>query len=119
KVVWWIRANHRETIVADLALLADRLELTSEEMSLAGRARRAQEWLETHDQWLLMVDDAEDPAIARSAIPQGGGGHVLILSGSPAWRRHATVIELKPLPEASATELLVRRSGHTSGDDIV
>ena len=69
-----------------------------------------------HDRWLLIVDDSQDAGVARSAIPPGGGGHVLITSQSTAWRRTGAVIELQPLSEASAVDLLLRRSGQKVGE---
>lgn len=112
KMVWWVRADRQETVVADVALLAERLELAAKDDPLSARAAAAREWLSSHDQWLLILDDAEDPSVARQAIPQGGGGHVLVTSRVPAWRRHAAVIEIASLTEEPATELLARRSVH-------
>lgn len=111
KAVWWIRAQHRETVAADLALLAERLDIAGENDDLMKRAEAARQWLAEHDRWLLIVDEADDPAIARFAIPAGGGGHVLLTSRRPTWRRQGAVIELTPLADASAADLLARRSG--------
>ena len=111
KVVWWVRAERQETAIADLALLADQLHLAAADDPLCARAAAAQEWLSSHDQWLLVVDDVTDPSVLRQAIPQGGAGHVLVTSHVPAWRRYATVIEVGPLQHEAAIELLARRSG--------
>jgi len=112
KVVWWVRAQSRETIIADLALLAEQLEIADQGEELFQRAEAAHKWLAERDAWLLLVDDASDPAIARLAIPPGGDGRVIVTSQSPAWRRHATaVVALHPLADEPATDLLARRSG--------
>lgn len=111
KVVWWVRAERQETVIADLALLADELHLAAEDDSLSTRAAAAREWLSSHDQWLLVVDDATATSVVQQAIPQGGAGHVLLTSHLPAWRRYATVMELGLLPDESAVELLAKRSG--------
>lgn len=52
-------------------------------------------------------------AVARFAIPAGGGGHVLLTSRRLTWRRQGVVIELTPLGDDSAADLLARRSGQS------
>lgn len=116
KVVWWVRAERRETVAADFALLAERLEIAGGGDDVKVRVDAARDWLIQHDRWLLVIDDSEDSNVARLAIPPGGGGHVLITSQYTAWRRTGAVIELAPLSEVSAVDLLVRRSGQKAGD---
>jgi hypothetical protein len=59
-------------------------------------------WLETHDRWLLIYDNAEDPKVVREALPRVPGGHVLITSRSIAetlpldrWHRAESIRFLK------------------------
>jgi tetratricopeptide (TPR) repeat protein len=113
KLVWWLRAARFETLIADLALLAQQLELVGpdDQLPLREQARLAREWLSNHDQWLLLLDDAVEPSVIRSAVPQGGGGHILVPSRVPAWRRYATVVKVEPLPVDTAIEFLSDRSG--------
>lgn len=115
KVVWWVRAEQRETLVADLGLLAEALGVAEKDQKVAEAAEEARRWLQSHDRWLLVLDDIADPVLTSVAIPQGGGGQVIATSRNPAWRRYASsVIDLGSLSEPAALELLERRSGqHT------
>jgi TIR domain len=61
-VVWWVRAEEPATLVGDYAGLAAEVEL--EQPGQANQQRTAvavRRWLEDHDRWLLILDNADDP----------------------------------------------------------
>jgi hypothetical protein len=116
QVVWWVRAARREFAVADLAALAEELNLTDKESSgpdsIASDFAAARTWLSQHDQWLLVLDEAETDGTFRGVAPQGGGGHILITSRDPAWRRTAAIVRDVGVLEAdSSLRLLEMRTG--------
>ena len=111
KVVWWVRGERRETVAADLALLAVKLELAGDDDGIAVRVEAARGWLASHDRWLLIIDDAPDVGVIRQALPAGGGGHVMLTSRLTSWRRTAAVVEVAPLQEDAGADLVARRSG--------
>ena len=116
QVVWWVRAARRESAVADLASLAEPLELDTRDdgVDLAAQYAAVRQWLDQHDQWLLILDEAENDSTFRSIVPQGGGGHVLVTSRDPAWRRAAEIVQSVQLLAAdSSLRLLEMRTGLT------
>ena len=116
-VVWWARAERREVLVADLAELAGPLGISRAEGDSMRDVALVRDWLEQHDEWLLVLDDAPGPEPLRGLVPQGGGGHVLVTSRSPAWRREASIVRtIPPLDPVDGAELLRRRSGEDPDD---
>jgi tetratricopeptide (TPR) repeat protein len=113
-VVWWVRAEEPATLSADFAALAGPLDLPEKEATeqpvVVGAARR---WLEHNAGWLLVFDNAPDPAALRDFLPQGGAGHVLITSRYPAWRGVASPLSVRVLDRAESVAFLLRRTGQT------
>jgi len=113
-VVWWVRAEEPAALSADFAALAGPLNLPEKEATeqpvVVGAARR---WLEHNNGWLLVFDNAPDPAALRDFLPQGGAGHVLITSRYPAWRGVASPLSVRVLDRAESVAFLLRRTGQT------
>lgn len=122
--VWWIRAEEPATLVGDYASLgvACKVAATGEsDQKLAAKAVRR--WLEDHDRWLLILDNAEDPDTklgldapldrAVGLLPQVVQGQVLITTRNTSWEEHAAVAELEVFSPAEAVTFLLARSGST------
>jgi TIR domain/NB-ARC domain len=104
--VWWIRAEEPATLVRDYADLAVALgvaEAGQADQQLAVIAVRR--WLENHDRWLLIFNDAEAPDTSTGLkapldrvaglLPQLVRGQVLITSRDARWEQHANLTELE------------------------
>src|SRR5512132_3041230 len=94
-VGWWLRAEDPAALAGDLMALARALQLdekdaTEQAIGIAAVRR----WLETHDRWLLVYDNAEDPKVVREALPRVPSGHVLVTSRNPAWGGIAETLPL-------------------------
>ena len=109
-VVWWVRAENPLSLRADLAALAAALQLGHDTDDLEARAAMARRWLEHHDRWLLVLDNADDPTAIASARPQGGGGIVLITSRGGDWQAMADVVLVDVMAPDEAEAFLSRRS---------
>jgi tetratricopeptide (TPR) repeat protein len=122
--VWWVRAEEPATLVGDLADLSVALRLPGAgqaDQRLAALAVRR--WLEGHNRWLLILDNAQAPdagtgldaPLARlvDLVPQVLHGQVLVTSRDASWEEHAALAELEVFaPEEAVAFLLVRaRSG--------
>jgi tetratricopeptide (TPR) repeat protein len=87
-VVWWVRAEQQDTRLSDYAELAHRLGLVADANDDLEAARAAAKtWLERSHRWLLVFDNASEPAELHCLMPEGSGGHILITSRAHAdWR---------------------------------
>lgn len=87
-LVWWIPADQRVLVPSALAAMAPHLGLPSAATTgveeAAEAVRRALQSGKPYRRWLLIFDNAEEPAAIEEFIPRGPG-HVLITSRNPKW----------------------------------
>src|SRR2546423_4471615 len=75
--VLWVQANTRETLTSSFVTLAGLLNLPeqgAQDQSLTIQA--VKNWLEQHDKWLLIFDNADDLSIVDEVLPSGSSGHI-------------------------------------------
>jgi hypothetical protein len=119
-LVWWITAADARQVEAGLAGLAGRLcPLVAVAGTTADAAGWAAGWLQTHDGWLLILDNVEDPIDVDHLLGQLGGGHVIVTSRRDTdWGRLADPVQLGVLdPEAAAQILVLRTGQHGTADE--
>ncbi|MGD2113789.1 MAG: toll/interleukin-1 receptor domain-containing protein [Acidobacteriota bacterium] len=113
--VWWVRAEDSETLTRDLAALAAELGLADparpDPQAEVAAVRR---WLETHGGWLLVFDNAEDPAGLEPYLPRGRTGPVLITSRRSDWDGVAAPFPVDVLPLEEAAAFLLERTAPDS-----
>jgi hypothetical protein len=120
--VWWIRAEEPTTLVGDYTDLAiARGVVASSEADQQVAAMAARRWLEDHDRWLLIFDNAEAPDASTGLeapldtvvglLPQVVRGQVLVTSRDARWEQHATLAEIEVFTEEEAVAFLLARSG--------
>jgi tetratricopeptide (TPR) repeat protein len=117
-VVWWLRAQEPTTAIADLAGLAETPGLPDPPAVLKDDVKQAaaaaRDWLERHEQWLLVVDNVnvDDAEVVQQLLPRGGGGHVLITARPEVgWAGLAEVMPVEVLDEDSAARFVLERTG--------
>ena len=112
RLVWWIRAETRDTVVSDLADLAAPLNLErGEPQNRHADALAVRNYLEHDSRWLLVFDNAPDPDQLTEFLPRAATGHVVITSRHQDWNRIARARELGTLSERDASGLVNRVSG--------
>ena len=67
--------------------------------------------LRRRDRWLLVYNNATDPAALDGVRPPAGGGHLLVTSRNPAWRSMATTLSVDTLDRGEAVTFLRQRTG--------
>jgi tetratricopeptide (TPR) repeat protein len=68
------------------------------------------QWLEQHDDWLLLVDNADDLALAEEFLPIGGAGHILLITRAQATGTLAEGINVEKMDTEEGMLLLLRRA---------
>jgi tetratricopeptide (TPR) repeat protein len=109
-LIWWIGAEQPTTVIAALAELAGRLGI-AERPDQAEMVDALWEDLRGRDRWLLVFDNAEQPAELQPYLPPGGGGHVLVTSRWAAWGEWARPLQLGVMSREEAVAFLYKRSG--------
>ena len=100
----------------------DRLQQSLVNIAVQARAApnysAALHWLSNQDKrWLLIIDNADDPAIdLYDYFPKGGRGYILITTRNPSLQALGNVspghLEFKGLLPSDARTLLFKTSGH-------
>ena len=115
-LAWWINAEQGGLIGDQVAALG--LALGCVPPGAGTEAVRAAVLAELRHRgrWLLVFDNAEDPADVAPWLP-GGGGHVLITSRQRGWDEVAAPVEIDVLARAESVAILQTRVTVLSGAD--
>ncbi|MGH7601717.1 MAG: FxSxx-COOH system tetratricopeptide repeat protein, partial [bacterium] len=117
EAVWWLAAESPATLAADYAALAQPLALPEKEAADQNLAIAAvHHWLNHHDGWLLVFDNAPEVEALHDYLPQATTGHVLITSRNPNWRCLAQPFAVSTFAPEEAIDFLCKRSGKTDRD---
>src|SRR5256714_4351786 len=115
--VLWVQANTAETLLANFVALARLLNLPEKdarEQQITVQALK--QWLETHSNWLLIFDNADDLALVQDYLPAGNTGHVLLTTRAQAMGGLARKIELDTMSPQEGATLLLRRASLIAPD---
>ena len=113
-VVWTVRAESLTIAGQDYAALAAALQLPgADDSDLTVAAELTRAWLTGHDRWLLICDNAANPADIDPLLPAEISGQVLVTSRNPAWPSRYTRLAVDTLPTNTAATLLLARTGQT------
>ena len=80
QAVLWLNAESPLALKTGCGELARRMQLPHPEDDLDQAVLALKHWLETHTGWLLVLDNADDPAMLRPFLPDAEHGHILITS---------------------------------------
>jgi len=112
QAVLWAQADTREALTASFHVIAVLLSLPEKEAQKSEHAIAAvKDWLQTHTHWLLILDNADDLALARAFLPPTSGGHLLLTTRAQAMGRFARHWEVENFPTEQAALFLLYRSG--------
>ena len=112
-----MRAEEPATLAADYAGLADALDLPDREATDQRVVVEAvRKWLQQNGYWLLVFDNAGEPAAVRGYLPQGATGHVIITSRNPSWGAVANSLSVEVMERTEAIGFLHKRTGQADDE---
>jgi tetratricopeptide (TPR) repeat protein len=111
EAVLWAPAENKESLISSYSALAALLKLPEQqagdqEITIAAVKR----WLQTHQKWLLILDNADDVTLLPAFLPPVPGGHILLTTRAYDMQRLATRLEVETLPTEQGALLLLRRA---------
>ncbi|MGZ3433766.1 MAG: tetratricopeptide repeat protein, partial [Isosphaeraceae bacterium] len=80
KAVLWLNAESSLSLKTGCGDIARQMPLPHDEKDLDQAAAAVKYWLGTHPDWLLILDNADDPAVLEPFLPTDHAGHILITS---------------------------------------
>jgi tetratricopeptide (TPR) repeat protein len=111
EVVLWVLADTRESLVSGYIAIAKLLNLAEkDEQDQAVIIEAVKNWLQTHDSWLLILDNADDLKQAYDFLPPTFGGHLLLTTRAYATGTRAGRLEVEVMPPEVGALFLLRRA---------
>src|SRR5262249_48113107 len=111
QVVLWVLADSRESLISGYIAVARLLDLPQkneqDQAIIIGAVKRL---LQTHDSWLLILDNAGDPLMARGFVPTVFAGHILLTTRAQALGRLAHRMEVDIMSQDVGALFLLRRA---------
>jgi hypothetical protein len=115
QAVLWVRAGTQEDLVTGFQTIADLLKRPLADLQdRSTLIQTMQEWFMTHTDWLLILDDANDPNLVTPFLPQASHGHVLLTTHNGAITNVAQPLLLEPLEPEDGALCILRRAGVVS-----
>lgn len=120
ELVRWFTATDRDQLVGQLRAFAPAVGVAVEGLAAADALARLRRWCATTDRrWLLVFDDATDPAVLEGLRPTAGGGMVVVTSRCRHWPADILQLAVDRLQTEDAVTLLCERSGRPAGPAAV
>ena len=115
-LAWWVNAEQPGLIGDQFAVLGMALGCLQPDAGAEAVRVAVLGELRERGRWLLVLDNAENPAGIGGWLP-GGGGHVLITSRERHWTQIAVPVEVDVLARSESIAILQDRVRGLSGPD--
>ncbi len=117
--VFWVDGRDPVLYRLGLSRLADELGLSArEELPHPRRVALFLEWLQQHEDWLLLVDGVSDLSILHELLQGTQHGRILITGSVPLEGGKVHVVAHPPLEAAAALRIIRHRSGQRDDDAL-
>ncbi len=108
--VLWIQASSRSTLLAHLRILVATLHLSLDnDLNQCSVITTVKQWLNTHNKWLLVIDDAEDLNVVEELLPEMDTGNVLITTRTQSTGNTAVRLDVGKMSLEDGILLLLMR----------
>ena len=113
----WVQADSYESLVLGYITLANILQLPKKDtQNQSVTVQTVIHWLNTHNQWLLIFDNADDLSMIVKFLPEAGTGHILITTRSQTLGTPYHNVNVQRMEPPAGTRLLLRRIGILASD---
>jgi len=117
--VFWVRAASLDTLVTDFVALARLLNLpgqdAQDQMLIVAAVKR---WLEQHEGWLHILNNADDVTLLADFLPGEYQGHILLTTRTQATGRVATSsLSVEKMEMSESLQLLLHRAKLLAPDE--
>ncbi|MBV9689626.1 MAG: tetratricopeptide repeat protein [Ktedonobacteraceae bacterium] len=110
--VLWAQADTREALTSSFTTIVGLLNLPEKNEQDVNRIIVAvKRWLQKQGGWLLVLDNADNLALAKEFVPPAFNGHLLLTTRVHATGRFAHHLEVDVLTPEHGALFLLRRSG--------
>ncbi|HEY1351383.1 MAG TPA: tetratricopeptide repeat protein [Ktedonobacteraceae bacterium] len=111
QLVFWIRAETSELLIADFTSLAAALALPEQhDQNQSHIVAAVKRWLSRQSRWLLVLDNVEDLGVVSEFLPETIGGHLLLTTRMQSTGQIAQQIRLEKLSPQESILFLLRRA---------
>jgi tetratricopeptide (TPR) repeat protein len=108
--ILWVKAESKESLTSDFAQLASLLNLPEKNVQNQQEVVKAvYRWLQQHEHWLLILDNADDLSLASPFIQGLQSDHILLTTRAQATGTISRV-EVRKLPDQEGVVFLLRRA---------
>ena len=110
----WLHSDTKQKLAYEFEHVAHRLGLANDNTKSDECREKVQEWLRTHEKWILVFDNVEHLPIDNLYWPSnlGIGGCIILTSrnSDARWRPATGHVDLDCFSEVEATDLFLRQS---------
>ncbi|MGH2481610.1 MAG: NB-ARC domain-containing protein, partial [Ktedonobacteraceae bacterium] len=112
QAVLWVRAETQENLLTDFRTIAGLLKRPEEHLQDDERLiQTMQVWFRSQTDWLLIFDNADNPALVDLFLPKAARGHILLTTRAAAMVAQAQPLSLKALGLDDGALCILRRAG--------
>jgi tetratricopeptide (TPR) repeat protein len=109
--IFWVRAASRETLVTDYIAIARLLSLPGQdEQDQMLTVMATKRWLEQHENWLLVLDNADTLSLLSDFLPNTAHGHLLLTTRAQATGNIAVNLSVEKMEISEGMQLLLHRA---------
>ncbi|WP_268886668.1 tetratricopeptide repeat protein [Ktedonospora formicarum] len=111
--IFWLNAQTNASLIDSFKSIAKVLKASPNVLSNHNTAIAAVlDWLNSHNDWLLIVDHIDNPEMIKPFLPAARHGTLLYTTQLPSLGNLASVITLEPLSLEESTHLLRQCNTH-------
>lgn len=111
QAIFWVRAASRETLVADYISIARLLSLPGQdEQDQMQTVMATRRWLEQHEGWLLVLDNADTLSLLSDFLPNTAHSHLLLTTRAQATGKIAVKLSVEKMEVSEGMQLLLHRA---------